>query len=1008
MMLSRPVLAPLARTAVAVTCTVASTFTAIAALAGFALGQVRVGSFVSGERPMYLEVSPFVDGQAVHLQLRNVPTGAKSPLLVWSYGVNLLDLTPGGTPGYLGPDLTQGAITDLDPNNFTLDDVLPTGLGGTTLYLQAYIKVKHGGRLSSMTTVHVINPGDDPGTAPHVKFPLPLTVEEVLPPKIPGFARTRGPVRVGVPLPIGEVFASNGVPQLTLLGGATEAQFSTLASWPDGSVKWALCEWLCDLPADGLSTAFSVDRGAGNFGGPDLASLAGNVIAVDTGALQVAFDPATPNLFDQFDRNHVAVLDAARGNAPHYWDDLDQEWTWNEATATLRRNGPVRAEIEVAGYFTRSASSSDPDRVHARFYVELCKGSTTVRVTASLRATAISFPEHLLFRGFTYRAFRTGSGPLTVSYPQTNSDGLPLGLWSGTLPTVTDDASMYQGFAKLRKDELCSDPNWSTYVPWIERFGNDSFAMEGVRTRIGSNYYTGDASTNYWTAENSFADPTFMELSTSTGAALLAGVEHAKYYWPLELQAGGDGRIEFGLLPRKDAADSYDYALTYASAETRVFWLAAEDAPSADPIAAAATVDYPLGARANQWVYNQADVWPWKLITKAEVDSYCALSGLKKPVPPATDLVRTIYEYSNATGGASNNWEETRRFYQWLRGGDGGAHMSSLLEAYYKADKMPWAIDDGLLKNRTKVRNGTVMVTKKDDYYNNSKHTYWQVVADWALARGDSYLLDTGRFMAETIVDKGISPNVQPHGNFVSGTYGAIVDAAAAVLDYYPDSALESWVHDVCFQWSNVVFQVDNSFGVDTSQLGWQAAIGTDPGSSLNPDGYMITWAAGKSSDKAQWGYTTQGWTDLRNGAQSYERVVHYLREHSPTDPLIDDLLSRGEDWYHYAHRSIRDDYQYLTGDLYNIDVFAGDGGNPNVDPFTAPGPDIDSDDQSGYALQAIVNLKLEHELSSSAFSYGVETHRSISNHQYDQFINDPVLEEFIWRYLVHYGLLKP
>jgi len=370
--------------------------------------------------------------------------------------------------------------------------------------------------------------------------------------------------------------------------------------------------------------------------------------------------------------------------------------------------------------------------------------------------------------------------------------------------------------------------------------------------------------------------------------------------------------------------------------------------------------------------------------------------------------VRTIYEYSNTTGGGSNNWEETRRFYQWLRGGLGGAAINSWMEAYYKVDKMPWIIDDGTVAQRAVVRNKSAVVTKKDDYYNNSKHTYWQVVSDWGLTHGETYLLDSGRNMSETLQDPVISGNVQPFGNFVSGTFGAIVDAAAAVLDYQPDAALESWMLLIAYQWANVVFQVNNNFGVGTAQLGWQAPIGTPAGTAANPDGYMISWSAGKSSDKATYGYTTQGWTDIRNGAQSFARVAHYLREHAPTDPLIGDLVARGEDWYHYARRSMRDDYNQLTGDLFIIDVFRGDAGNPVVNPFADPGFDIEDDDQAGYTFHAIMNLKLESGLSETAFSYGLELHRSMSKGNFDATINDPVLNEFIWRYLVHYGLLKP
>jgi len=978
--------------------------------ASTAMAQVRVGSFVDGERPMYLEVSPFVEGQPIHFELRNLPAGAKDPLLIWSVGTNLVDLTGLGTPGHLGPDLDLGGLVAMDPVTFTYDDVAPTGVAGMPIYLQAYVKIGGGqGRLSSMTTANTILVGDDPGTDLSVKFPLPLTVKEMLAPGHSGVTRTREALRVGVPLPQGQVFEVAGVPQLTLLGGATEAQFSTLARWPDSSVKWALCEWRTDLAADGSSTQYSVDKGSGNFGAADLATVQGNVITVDTGRATITFDPSTSDrVFDSYVRASRECFDTARGNRPHYWDDADVEWTWHEDAAKLRRNGPVRAEVEIDGHFTRSIAADDLDRIYVHLYVELVRGSAMAKVTASLRASALSFPEHLLYRGFTFRAWINETGALDVRIPQLGTDGPPPGTWSGQLATTSDTALFNQGFARLKKDELCFDPNWSGFVTLIERFGNDVFATEGVQARIGSTFFTGDATSGFRSLETEFAETTFMELNAASGRGVLFGLPYARYFWPTELNSAGDGMFEVALLPHKDPADAYDYTLTYASAETRFFWLLPEGGPNADPIATAIPLEAPLGARADPWVYNQSDVWHWKLVTKAEVDAYAAHAGLRSPAPASTDIVRTIYEYSNTTGGGSNNWEETRRFYQWLRGGLGGAAINSWMEAYYKVDKMPWTFDDGAVAQRSTVRNKSATVTKKDDYYNNSKHTYWQVVADWGLTHGETYLLDSGRSMSETLQDPVISGNVQPFGNFVSGTFGAIVDAAAAVLDYQPDPALDSWMRLIAFQWANVVFQVNNSFGVGTSQLGWQAPIGTPPGGPANPDGYMISWSAGKSSDKATYGYTTQGWTDIRNGAQAFMRVVHYLREHAPTDPLIGDLIARGEDWYHYARRSMRDDYNQLTGDLFIIDVFRGDAGNPAVNPFADPGFDIEDDDQAGYTFHAIMNLKLESGLSETAFSYGLELHRSMSKGNYDATINDPLLNEFIWRYLVHYGVIKP
>src|SRR5262249_50337762 len=152
-----------------------------------------------------------------------------------------------------------------------------------------------------------------------------------------------------------------------------------------------------------------------------------------------------------------------------------------------------------------------------------------------------------------------------------------------------------------------------------------------------------------------------------------------------------------------------------------------------------------------------------------------------------------------------------------------------------------------------------------------------------------------------------------------------------------------------------------------------------------NPDGYMITWAAGHSSDQKIYGYLSQMWTELRGISGSYSHFIHYLSEKSPGDPLIGNLYARATDVYHYAHRGILDDHNKGTGAYYNTDVFAGDGGNSNPDPFSPPGDYFGSNNPNGYALQGIVNFLLDVRPSESAFSYGVEMHRSMPDPIFDQ-----------------------
>ena len=972
---------------------------------GGSLATDGIGSFVHGERPMYLEIDLFADDEPFTVRFMNVPPDATALKLYVSDSFLVSKHPDATTPGWFGIDLAAAETIDVQgtTHSGTVDGARWNGL----VYLQGHVTTPRGGRLTSLVECH---PDEALATTPPPSLvaPIPLFTQEVLAPGRAGVDRVGQPVRVGIPLPRGIVFEIGGMPQLTLTGGPTAAQFSTLARWDDGSCKWVLCEYLADLAAGQVDASVRVDAGQGNFGGPPLARTVGGVTTIDTGAMTVTIDAATPDLFESIQSGGRDLLAIAAGNRPHFWDDHDQEWTWHKSAVTTRRNGPVRAEIEIAGAFTRGASPGDPDRIHVRFHVEANRGEAQLRVTASLRNSSLQFPEHLLFRGFTWRAALAESGPFDVRMPAPALHGDPTTLHSGTIASG-EDARFLLGYVSRADYRLQTDPNASQMKGFVERLGLDAFAIEGVSERIGAVQFCGDASTGWFSPEDEFTDPSFLELtSTLSGRGVLFGVEHACRTWPVGLSADGDGAFEIGLLPRKEPADTHDYPLTWASAETRTFWLSFEPAPAADPIAVATTFDAPLAARAALFAYNQADVWPWKLVDDAQMRAYQQLANIRTTFPDSSDPVRTTYRFAGGTGGGNNNWEETRRFFHWLRTGHGGSYLHSSFEAAYKVDKMAWNVDDGALADRSPVRNPGAPVTRKSDLYDGSKHTFFQAVPDWAFARGETHLLDAAKPLAETLLDPLISPNVKPFGNFVQGTYSAITNAAIATLELGPNAELETWLHEIMEQWAHVVFQQQNGFGVDTTTLGWQAPVGTPEGSATNPDGYLITWAAGKASDKAQYGYMSQQWTDLRGNAQSFLSYVHHLEQRTPGDPLIADLLARAPDLYHYARRGLLDDHSRNTGDFYITDVFAGDGGDPTPDPLSGPGDFIDLPNSSGYANQSIVNLLLELRASETAYSYGVELNRSMSETTYQHMANDPVLNDFVWRYLVHHGVIEP
>ena len=73
---------------------------------------------------------------------------------------------------------------------------------------------------------------------------LPLTVREWH-----GFPRTDEPVTCGVPMQPGALRDLSRVAIRSPEGARVPAQFAALAHWPDGSVRWLLCDFQASVAA---------------------------------------------------------------------------------------------------------------------------------------------------------------------------------------------------------------------------------------------------------------------------------------------------------------------------------------------------------------------------------------------------------------------------------------------------------------------------------------------------------------------------------------------------------------------------------------------------------------------------------------------------------------------------------------------------------------------------------------------------------------------------------------
>src|SRR5215510_10267815 len=69
-----------------------------------------------------------------------------------------------------------------------------------------------------------------------------------------GIAREHEPVRTGVPLARGRLYSASDAMLADEQGNAVPAQFSSLATWGDGSIKWLLVDALVSLQGNGRTS----------------------------------------------------------------------------------------------------------------------------------------------------------------------------------------------------------------------------------------------------------------------------------------------------------------------------------------------------------------------------------------------------------------------------------------------------------------------------------------------------------------------------------------------------------------------------------------------------------------------------------------------------------------------------------------------------------------------------------------------------------------------------------
>ncbi|MBW7996440.1 MAG: hypothetical protein FVQ81_07730 [Candidatus Glassbacteria bacterium] len=224
---------------------------------------------------------------------------------------------------------------------------------------------------------------------PARSFELTLTAREDA-----GFTRRSEPVTTGVILPRGIVSDISALAIVDGSGKPVTAQFEKTASWPDGSVKWLLVDFVANCPSDGTARYTLTDRGTGP---PDVSPLKverdGDGVTVSTGPLRCRLDREGFDLFSDvyLDRDGSGSFEdsekvsrAERQNSVRLLDTQGREYSSQWGTVTefeVEAAGPVRATVAVKGTLADIDGDSELDyTARLNFYA----GTGMVRVFFTL------------------------------------------------------------------------------------------------------------------------------------------------------------------------------------------------------------------------------------------------------------------------------------------------------------------------------------------------------------------------------------------------------------------------------------------------------------------------------------------------------------------------------------------------------------------------------------------------------------------------------------------------
>ena len=648
--------------------------------------------------------------------------------------------------------------------------------------------------------------------------------------------------------------------------GSPMWSFRVLDTWPNGAIKWALCEAMVAAGQGVPDPTLWVKLGTGSSGGPALGDDTTQRVKIDTGPLKVMIDKQPFKLLTAVVVDGVALVhpSSQSGIAAKAVDGMMLN-VRPDPHVGLECNGPVKAVVRVDGTLERPNGNAVVDFTCRLAFV---RGSRDVEVTFTVRNASIANPGHARLESLDLVVDASvGAAPQAAF-------ALPVGSTQESL-APGEWAASYQ--ARSMAPTQMTIGNTPNYLPHLPKLDDDTYVQEGYWVYHDGQLLFGSDKTGW--PSSAWAD-----LSGAAGGVTVAFRQMA-YQWPAALRCAATGQVAAGLFP---AENPVPYTWVWRQHESRTVAFSFHTGPAVAPEQVARRLEVPVvGRMADYRIYDASGVLaPYDLVTVAEQEQVYAAIGTPHVVTaPNTSLLVTRF-YPASTGGAPNNhdWITRALAGEYLRFGPGGSWMNAMDLALYKSEWQILRSDDFHHADDPGATNWDLphsQAFKSDD-----EHRYREGMALAFWLSGDERIREALLDEAEILPSVDLWPQER-------GMYQTVRAMAAVATFAHEEATLDPVLRDRLQYFTVPKIDVDTA----TSGWGWDGWPGQgERGCFVNSNQHMNEKGPGEA-------FVSRGFVSGSMGPIGLFVAASHLDD--------------GDPWAYITHLRVRDLATYTRNELF-------------------------------------------------------------------------------------------